>query len=289
MIVVIGKSGQLAWELKRLNPDGCVCLGRDDINVFDPADIKWKLDSLSPVAIINASAYTAVDNAEKEEAAAEALNVVAVKFIAEYCQNNKINLIHCSTDYVFDGKKGTPYKVDDSIDPQGVYGKTKAEGEKAIRSILPNTSTVIRTSWVYSAHGNNFVKTMLRLMASKPLLRVIDDQIGSPTWAKGLAQACLEAARENITGVFHWSDEGVCSWYDFALAIQELGIESGFLNNQIPVEPIPTKDYPTPAKRPHYSVLDKTLTRKVFKSAELLHWRQQLLEMMNELKQEVNK
>ena len=284
MIAIIGKSGQLAWELKRLEPENCVCLGRDDIDVLDAEDIKTKLDALSPSAVINASAYTAVDKAETDESAAEALNVTAVKNLAAYCQRNGLQLVHCSTDYVFNGEKGAPYKVDDSIEPQGVYGKTKADGEKALMKTLADSFTIIRTSWVYSSHGNNFVKTMLRLMREKPGLTVIDDQIGSPTWAKGLAQACLEAIEKNIVGTFHWSDEGVCSWYDFALAIQQLGMEKGLLSTVIPVSPIPTQAYPTPAKRPHYSVLDKTLTREKFSSSGLSHWRQQLSDMMNELK-----
>ena len=286
MIVVIGKSGQLAWELRRQASGSCLCLGRDDINILDPQDIREKLDKVSPTAVINASAYTAVDNAESDLASAEALNVEAVKNLAQYCFENGIQLVHCSTDYVFNGEKGAPYKVDDPIEPQGAYGKTKADGEQALKEILPDNATIIRTSWVYSAHGNNFVKTMLRLMATKSALTVIDDQIGSPTWAKGLAAACLEAAQDKITGVYHWSDEGVCSWYDFALAIQELGIEKGLLTDKITVSPIPTADYPTPAKRPHYSVLDKTETRKTFSTARAAHWRQQLSDMMNELKKE---
>lgn len=283
MIAIIGKSGQLAWELKRLEPGNCFCLGRDDIDVLDPEDIKSKLDMLSPSAVINASAYTAVDKAETDEAAAEALNVTAVRHLAEYCKMKGIHLVHCSTDYVFNGEKGAPYKVDDSIEPKGVYGKTKAEGEKALIDTLPDLSTIIRTSWVYSSHGSNFVKTMLKLMAEKPALNVIDDQVGSPTWAKGLAEACLEAVSKKIAGVYHWSDEGVTSWYDFALAIQELGKEKGLLDTVIPVNPIPTTQYPTPAKRPHYSVLDKTLTREYFVDAPLVHWRKQLSAMLDEL------
>lgn len=283
MIVIIGKSGQLAWELKRLAADQCICLGREDINVMDKADVYAKLDAIAPSCVINASAYTAVDKAESEESEAQALNVTAVKNLAEYCKDNGLQLVHCSTDYVFNGEKGAPYTVNDAIEPQGVYGKTKAAGEQVLTDILPERSTIIRTSWVYSAQGNNFVKTMLRLMAEKPALTIIDDQIGSPTWAKGLAQACLEAVDKQITGIYHWSDEGVCSWYDFALAIQQLGYEKGLLETMIPVSPIPTEDYPTPAKRPHYSVLDKTLTRKTFSSAKLMHWRQQLSDMMNEI------
>ncbi|RDV26559.1 dTDP-4-dehydrorhamnose reductase [Alteromonas aestuariivivens] len=282
-IVIIGKSGQLAYELARCAPGQVVCLGRDDVDITDACNIEKVLDQLQPAAIINASAYTAVDKAESDADSTYAINEQAVRNLAAYCQLRGLFLVHVSTDYVFNGLKGAPYTVDDDIAPQGVYGASKAAGEAVVRALLPESSCIIRTSWVYSSHGNNFVKTMLKLMADKPALSVIDDQVGSPTWARGLAMACLEAVEENITGVFHWSDEGVCSWYDFALAIQELGMQKGLLENAIPVHPIPTRDYPTPAKRPHYSVLDKTLTRTRFENLPLAHWRKQLSAMLDEL------
>lgn len=281
-LVVIGKSGQLAWELAKLHPQA-ICLGRDDIDITSETSIASTIAPLNPVAIINASAYTAVDKAETEEANAYLLNQTGVANLAKYCKAQSVFFVHVSTDYVFNGEKGAPYKVDDVIEPQGMYGKTKAAGESEVTTLLPELSAIIRTSWVYSAHGNNFVKTMLRLMAEKPQLGVIDDQIGSPTWAKGLAQACVEAATNKHSGVYHWSDEGVCSWFDFAIAIQQLGIEKGLLGASIPIKPIPSSAYPTPATRPHYSVLDKTLTRETF-STELTHWRTQLSAMMDELK-----
>ncbi len=280
-LVVIGKSGQLAWEVARLVPDA-VCLGRDDIDITTAESIADKRDTLVPDAVINASAYTAVDKAESDEANAYLLNQAAVANLANYCKAHNVFFVHVSTDYVFNGEKGSPYIVDDAIEPQGMYGKTKAAGEAEVTAIVPEASAIIRTSWVYSSHGNNFVKTMLRLMAEKPQLGVIDDQIGSPTWAKGLARACVEAASHRTAGVYHWSDEGVCSWYDFAIAIQQLGLEKGLLQQAVPVKPIPSSAYPTPAKRPHYSVLDKTLTRETFTSP-LNHWREQLSAMMDEL------
>ena len=280
-LVVIGKSGQLAWEIARLVPEA-MCLGRDDIDITSGEDIAAKLGLINPDAVINASAYTAVDKAESDEENAYLLNQTAVANLAKYCKSNNVFLVHVSTDYVFNGEKGSPYTVDDAIEPQGMYGKTKAAGEAEVTSVLPAASAILRTSWVYSSHGNNFVKTMLRLMAEKPQLGVIDDQIGSPTWAKGLARACVEAASQRTVGIYHWSDEGVCSWYDFAIAIQQLGLEKGLLQQAVPVKPIPSSAYPTPAKRPHYSVLDKTLTRETFTSP-LNHWREQLSAMMDEL------
>ncbi|OLF71917.1 dTDP-4-dehydrorhamnose reductase [Alteromonas sp. W12] len=286
-IVIIGKSGQLAFELSREleNSEHQVTfLGRDDIDITSSTDIEEKLSPLKADVLINASAYTAVDKAEEDTDACNAINTFAVKNLANYCKDNDAFMVHVSTDYVFNGHKGSPYLTDDPIEPQGAYGASKAEGEKALLEILPDASCLIRTAWVYSSHGNNFVKTMLRLMADKPQLAVIDDQIGTPTWAKGLAEACVSAAENKTAGVYHWTDEGVASWYDFALAIQELGIDKGLLDKAIPVLPIPSSQYPTPAKRPHYSVLDKQTAREAFASCKPAHWRKQLASMLDELK-----
>jgi len=286
-IVIIGKSGQLAFELSREleNSEHQVTfLGRDDIDITSSTDIEEKLSPLKADVLINASAYTAVDKAEEDTDACKAINTFAVKNLANFGKDNGAFMVHVSTDYVFNGHKGSPYLTDDPIEPQGAYGKSKAEGEKALLEILPEASCLIRTAWVYSSHGNNFVKTMLRLMADKPQLAVIDDQIGTPTWAKGLAEVCVTAAEDKTAGVYHWTDEGVASWYDFALAIQELGIDKGLLDKAIPVLPIPSSQYPTPAKRPHYSVLDKQTAREAFASCKPTHWRKQLASMLDELK-----
>ncbi|MGK0503884.1 MAG: dTDP-4-dehydrorhamnose reductase [Alteromonadaceae bacterium] len=283
-IVVIGNAGQLSFELVRILGEDTICLGPEDTDITNEAVLSETLSKLAPSVIINAAAYTAVDKAEEDFDLCHAINATAVENLAKYCKQSGAFLVHVSTDYVFNGHKGSPYLTDDTIEPQGVYGKTKADGEKALLELLPNASCLIRTAWVYSSHGNNFVKTMLRLMADKPQLSVIDDQIGTPTWAKGLAEVCVSAAQNKIQGVYHWTDEGVASWYDFALAIQELGIEKGLLSSAIPVLPIPSSQYPTPASRPHYSVLDKTSTRDTFSSLNLTHWRTQLSAMMDELK-----
>ena len=286
-IEVIGKSGQLAFELSRELENSAhqvTFLGRDDIDITSSESIDATLASLSVDVLINASAYTAVDKAEEDTEACNAINTLAVKNLATFCKASGAFMVHVSTDYVFNGHKGSPYLTDDPIEPQGAYGKSKAEGEKALLEILPDASCLIRTAWVYSSHGNNFVKTMLRLMADKPQLGVIDDQIGTPTWAKGLAEVCVSAAVNNTRGVYHWTDEGVASWYDFALAIQELGIDKGLLDKAIPVLPIPSSQYPTPAKRPHYSVLDKQTAREAFASCKPTHWRKQLASMLDELK-----
>lgn len=286
-IVIIGKSGQLAFELSRELENSehhVTCLGRDDIDITSSDSIDATLAPLSVDVLINASAYTAVDKAEEDTEACNTVNSLAVKKLATFCKAQGVFMVHVSTDYVFNGHKGSPYLPNDPIEPQGAYGQSKAEGEKALLEILPEASCLIRTAWVYSSHGNNFVKTMLRLMAEKPQLAVIDDQIGTPTWAKGLAEACVYAAVNKKTGVYHWTDEGIASWYDFALAIQELSMEKGLLDNAIPVMPIPSSQYPTPAKRPQYSVLDKQTAREVFASCKPTYWRKQLANMLDELK-----
>lgn len=283
-IVVIGNAGQLSYELVRILGEDTICLGPEDTDITKFEVLSETLSQLAPDVVINAAAYTAVDKAEEEQDLCHAINATAVENLAKYCKQAGAFFVHVSTDYVFNGHKGSPYLPNDPIEPQGAYGKTKADGEKALLDILPEASCLIRTAWVYSAHGNNFVKTMLKLMADKPQLTVIDDQIGTPTWAKGLADACVSAAKNKIVGVYHWTDEGVASWYDFALAIQELGLEKGFLESAIPVLPIPSSQYPTPAKRPHYSVLDKQSAREAFASCKPTHWRKQLSSMMDELK-----
>ena len=286
-IAIIGKSGQLAFELSRelkTTKHNVTYFGREDIDITSTASVEEKLSPLSLEVVINASAYTAVDKAEEDTEACNAVNALAVKNLAAFCKASGAFMVHVSTDYVFNGHKGSPYLTDDPIEPQGAYGRSKAEGEKALLETLPEASCLIRTAWVYSSHGNNFVKTMLRLMADKPQLTVIDDQVGTPTWAKGLAEVCLCAAVNKTVGVYHWTDEGVASWYDFALAIQELGVEKELLDKVIPVLPIPTSQYPTPAKRPHYSVLDKQTARKAFASCQPTHWRKQLDSMLEELK-----
>jgi dTDP-4-dehydrorhamnose reductase len=283
-IVVIGKSGQLAHEIMRLAGDDNVhCLGRDDINILDTMSLAGVLNRFQPEGIINASAYTAVDKAESDQKNAYDLNQTAVVNLATYAKQHHCHLVHVSTDYVFGGDKGSPYQVDDSYHPQGVYGASKAAGEKSLLDIYPQASCILRTSWVYASCGNNFVKTMLRLMAEKPELGVIDDQIGSPTWARDLAKACIYAIRNRVSGVHHWTDNGVASWYDFAVAIQSLALEKGLLTHTIPIKPIPSSAYPTPAKRPHYSVLDKSTLTTEFSGLVPQYWRKALSDMLDEL------
>ena len=291
-IAVIGKSGQLAWELAKLNNSGengtenttIICFGRNELDITNIAAIDALFKKQKITAVINASAYTAVDLAEKEQEQADLINHQAVSNLAQVCNELSLPLVHVSTDYVFAGDKGSPYLSNDVINPQGVYGKTKADGEQAIMNIHPKQSTILRTSWVYSVHGNNFVKTMLRLMEEKEELGIIDDQIGSPTWAKTLAVACIYAIENKLNGIYHWTDEGVASWYDFAQAIQTTGLQKGLITKKIAINPIASSAYATPAKRPHYSVLGKVKTREAFKNLANQHWATQLNDMLEQLK-----
>jgi dTDP-4-dehydrorhamnose reductase len=287
-IIVIGKSGQLAWELRQLStPEHTiVCLGRDDVNLQDIHALVNCFRQHNAVGVINASAYTAVDKAESDVDNAFALNANAAGNLAQACKNVSVPFVHISTDFVFHGDKGVPYLPGDDINPLGVYGASKAQGEQLIANIYPEHSAIIRTSWVYSTHGNNFVKTMLNLMACKPELGVISDQIGTPTYAKGLAHVCMASLTNQVVGVHHYTDTGVASWFDFAVAVQNIGVELGLLDKKIPIKPISTAQYPTPAKRPHYSVLDKSSLVNALPKLSLMHWQAQLRHMMTALKNE---
>ncbi|WP_412971504.1 dTDP-4-dehydrorhamnose reductase [Glaciecola sp. MF2-115] len=272
MLIIIGKNGQLAKKCLELSgPDHSICLGREDIDI-NSANLFERLDTFKPKAVINASAYTAVDTAESEEAKATALNVNAVEKLNDYCKSRKIQFVHVSTDYVFKGDKGSPYLPNDKYDPVNVYGKTKMLGEQAIQASSYTGSCILRTSWVYSEFGGNFVASMLKLMEEKKELSIISDQIGSPTSVDTLARACLSAIQNRLSGIHHVTDEGVASWFDFAKSIQRLGLQHGLLTKRIPIKPINSADYPTPANRPHYSVLSKDSFKKALPFVELPYW-----------------
>jgi dTDP-4-dehydrorhamnose reductase len=231
-----------------------------EMDLTRPADLDRFWGLFQPTLVINAAAYTAVDRAESEEKLAFAVNATAPAHIARRCAREGIPLIHISTDYVFDGQKDSPYLEDDPISPLGVYGRSKAEGESAVRSAF-DQHLIVRTAWLYSAHGSNFVKTIMRLAAERDDLRVVDDQIGSPTSAADLAAAVLTLAgcigvREPFPwGTYHYCGNGVTSWYGLALHVVELLVKSGKMAS-FRLIPISTAEYPTPARRPAYSVLD---------------------------------
>jgi dTDP-4-dehydrorhamnose reductase len=279
-ILILGSNGQLGQELQMVaeiceEPIDFVFSNRESLDLANIPSIEPYIRSIQPSVIINASAYTAVDLAEKETEIAYAINAEAPKEIGRVCKELGIRLVHISTDFVFDGMKSSPYLETDPTNPLSVYGKSKLLGE---RNILDQNldAIVIRTSWVYSSYGKNFFNTIVRLAQEKEELRVIDDQVGCPTWARDLAWFTYFAALREETGIFHFTNEGVASWYDFAQSI----VDSMGLDCQI--IPIPSKDYPTPAQRPSFSILNKVKTRSTF-GFENNHWRDCVQALADEL------
>ena len=230
-----------------------------------------------PDIVINAAAYTAVDKAESEEELALAINGTAVAAMASALREVGGRLVHVSTDFVFDGTSAHAYRPQDARNPLSAYGRTKAAGEDAAGP----DALIVRTAWVYAAGGANFVRTMLRLMATRDSLGVVADQIGAPTWAPGLATTIWGLIASRANGVFHHCDAGVASWYDFAVAIKEEALALGMLERAVPIRPITTADYPTPARRPAFSLLDCSATRALL-GDEPIHWRTNLRTMLKE-------
>ncbi|MDD4557226.1 MAG: dTDP-4-dehydrorhamnose reductase [Alphaproteobacteria bacterium] len=277
MILVTGANGQLGSELRQILGDKAQYADVSDLDITDKKAVEDFFKGKHFSFIINCAAYTAVDKAEKDLQLAELININGPENLAK----TGVPLVHISTDYVFDGKNFQPYTEEDSTNPVSVYGKTKLFGEQ---KVLENASTavIIRTSWLYSTFGNNFVKTMRRLGKDKESLNVVFDQIGSPTYARDLAQAIVDLLPQLKIGtkeVYHFSNEGVCSWYDFAIAIMAMS------DLDCEVFPIESKDYPTAAPRPHYSVLNKAKIKKDF-GIEISHWADSLSDCIMELENE---
>ncbi|MBW2484904.1 MAG: dTDP-4-dehydrorhamnose reductase [Deltaproteobacteria bacterium] len=284
--LITGANGQLGWELQRARPEGwqLIALGRAELDITDSGAVTAAVQQHRPALVINAAAYTAVDKAEKEKEKAFAVNTDGAANIAGAAADYQARFIHISTDFVFDGSKSQPYLPHDSPNPLSVYGASKLQGEKKVLAETMNTALVLRTGWLYSCHGSNFVKTMLKLMAERDEIGVVADQVGTPTWTRDLARAIYYLAdMANVPGIYHWTDAGVASWYDFAVAIQEEALQLGMLEKAIPIKPIRTSDYHTPARRPAYSVLDKTATWQILGYAAE-HWRTSLRKMLGELK-----
>jgi dTDP-4-dehydrorhamnose reductase len=262
-ILVTGATGQLGSELSVLAPDypkyEWVFADRTRATLDDLELLRSQLEAINPNVIFNCGAYTAVDKAESEKDLAFKINQQAVELIAKYAKKNNVKLIHISTDYVFDGSSSVALNEDAETNPINVYGESKLAGEVACLKENPE-SIIIRTSWVYSKFGNNFVKTMQRLMQERDEINVVNDQIGSPTYAADLAQAMIDIVESSkwISGIYNYSNEGEISWHEFALSIKELG------NYDCKVGGIPSSLYPTPAKRPSFSLLDKTKIKSVY-------------------------
>ena len=278
-ILVTGANGQLGNECKVLASQHIqarfVFTDVEELSITDEAAINKIFSENKFDYCINAAAYTAVDNAEKDETLARAINATAVGYLALACEKYNCRLIHISTDYVFDGEKQHGYDEDNATDPINVYGATKLEGEILALELCSN-SIVIRTSWVYSYFGKNFVKTMMKLMQEREEISVVNDQIGKPTYAADLAATIFKIIFENEnpqSGVYHFSNEGIISWYDFAVAIKEIG------NYTCKVNPILSSAYPVPAKRPHFSILNTTKIKNTF-SVQIPDWRESLQKCM---------
>lgn len=284
-VLLTGANGQLGFELQRNNPVHIQLHTTDskELDITHAESVNQYCKQHAIDLIINAAAYTAVDKAETESDLAYLVNYQGAKNLATTARNLNIKLIHISTDFVFTGKQSTPYATNTRPEANSVYGRSKADGEQAVIEALPDRHLIIRTSWLYSAHGSNFVKTMLRLMQDKPKLGIVADQIGSPTWANTLANCIWQLIEKKATGIYHCSDNGVASWYDFAIAIQTLALQKQLLSNAIPIDAICTKDYPTPASRPTYSILDKTKTEQCI-GHRLPHWQTSLSNMLDELR-----
>ena len=286
-ILLIGSQGQVGSELiqplaalgELINPN------RQDLDLSDSASVSQVIEHIHPDVIVNAAAYTAVDKAETEKELAFAINAIAPKIMAESAAKLGARLLHISTDYVFDGKKNTPYTEDDPTNPLGSYGQSKLAGETHIRQSC-DRHIILRTAWVYGVYGKgNFVKTMLGLGKERKTISVVYDQIGSPTWAKDIADAILLLLKTDNIGTYHFTNSGLASWFDFAVAIFEEARSMGFSLTVEEVLPIPTAAYPTPAQRPAYSVLANQ------KITDLLgqvcpYWRNSLREMLQQLLQQ---
>ena len=281
-ILVTGSMGQLGSEIKELSSNynyNFFFTTRDDIDITSKDSIKEFCQTNSINVIINCAAYTAVDKAQSDIENADLINRKSVKKLALVSKELDIKLIHISTDYVFDGKNFKPYVEEFQTNPQSVYGKTKLDGENEMRDINPLNSIIIRTSWVYSYYGNNFVKTMLRLGKEKEELGVIFDQVGTPTYAKDLAITILDIIPQienSKVEIYNYSNEGVLSWYDFAKEIMKMAK----LNCKI--NPIETYQYPTPAKRPHFSLLNKSKIKSKF-NLEIPYWKDGLDDCLKRL------
>ncbi|MCX2802177.1 dTDP-4-dehydrorhamnose reductase [Microbulbifer thermotolerans] len=284
-VLITGKNGQLAQELIKRKPAHIelLALARSELDITNGSQVMQAIADYQPAVVINAAAYTAVDKAEEEVEQAYAANATGPENLAIACKEMGARLIHISTDFVFNGDKSTPYKEQDQVQPLGVYGQSKAAGEAAIQRTLPQ-ALILRTAWVYSAHGANFANTMLRLMKERDQLGVVADQIGTPTSTHTLAEAIYGLLEKpDAEGIYHCTDAGTASWYDFAVAIYEEGKASGLLpaEKQVQIKPIATADYPTPASRPAYSVLDKSRLTAAL-NRDLPHWRHALREIFRE-------
>lgn len=285
-VLIAGADGQLGRALVATAPAGATVAARSRsrLDLADAESIAAAIAAEAPDLVLNAAAYTAVDRAEQEPALAMAVNGVGAGKLAAAAAAAGARIVHVSTDFVFDGTASSPYAPAAPTSPLGVYGESKLAGEAAVLAAAP-AALIVRTAWVYAATGANFLRTMLRLMAERDEVRVVDDQIGTPTHADSLARAIWALSAAGAGGIHHWTDAGVASWYDFAVAIHEEGRAAGILARDVPIRPIPTSAYPTPARRPAFSVLDKRETWALVGTAR--HWRSELRTALGRIREEM--
>lgn len=285
-VLLLGASGQLAKSLILSKPKqiNLISLTRAQLDITNYSALKENIALYNPTVIINAAAYTQVDQAEAQPEIAIAINATAIKHLVQECTEKNIHLIHFSTDYVFNGKNNKPYLVSDKPEPGNIYGLSKLNGEVTIQQNESINWTIIRTAWVYSQSGNNFYNTMLRLLALKEKLNIVSDQISTPTHVDSLAKITWQITLKSITGLYHWTDAGVASWYDFAVAIQRQAQNLGILKNHCQIIPINTEQYPLPARRPFYSVLDKSKIIDVLNINQHIHWQEKLEQILKNTK-----
>jgi len=284
-VLIVGAAGQLGRELQETAPveNRVTALDLAELDITDADAVSDCLRRSSPDVVINAAGYTAVDRAESEPDRARQINSYGVAHLARAAAKKNSRMIHVSTDYVFDGSRTSPYRPDDKPGPINIYGRSKLEGERNVVSTLGPRALVLRSAWLYSRYGTNFVLTMLRLMRECDEVRVVNDQIGSPTWARGLAQVIwIAAARAELSGIYHWTDAGIASWYDFATAIQDEALALGLLERRIPLIAIRSDEYAAPARRPAYSVLDTSATCQAL-AVRQKDWREMLRRMLGDL------
>ena len=284
-VLVLGGAGQVARAVIDARPEHHVAISRNraELDIADAAAVRQALDTYRPDWIVNGAAYTAVDLAEEQRAAAVAANETAVGVLAEAAARAGCRLLHLSTDFVFDGRSNRAYLPADKTNPLSVYGASKLGGELKVTA-AGGEGIVLRTAWVYAASGRNFALTMLRLMQERDQVKVVSDQIGTPTWAASIATAIWSLIDTGApAGTYHWTDLGVASWYDFAVAIQDEGLDRGLLTRAVPILPISTAEYPTPAQRPAFSVLDTRSARALVQTSAV-HWRHNLGKMLDGLR-----
>ncbi|MDE6499017.1 MAG: dTDP-4-dehydrorhamnose reductase [Muribaculaceae bacterium] len=281
-ILVTGCRGQLGTALREVlerRCPGCTTyVDRDELDICDAVAVERFLREGEYSRIINCAAYTNVEKAEEDKLECAAINIDGVANLARHADELGVRILHVSTDYVFDGKSYRPYKESDKVNPASQYGATKRKGETALLALSPE-SAIVRTSWLYSPVGRNFVRTMLRLADERPVVNVVCDQIGTPTYAPDLAEAIatMVLSSQWVSGIFNYSNEGVCSWYDFAEAIMKAA------GKNCKVVPVPTSDYPTAVTRPYYSVLDKNKIKATY-GITIPHWHESLLRCLQQMK-----